>query len=458
VERGHRVAVYPPGPKRSPLSAIVYFPGRDPLAFFSRLARYGDLAHLYLAREHLYLVSHPAQVRDILVTHQRRFKKGRGLEGAKRLLGDGLLTSEGQTHLRQRRLIQPAFHRDRLVSYSSTMTGHAARLRERWTDGGRIDAAQEMMRLTLGIVGETLFGADVEAQAPEVGRALTAVMQTFWMTMLPFFDRLERLPIPALARGRRARADLDRIIYGMIAERRRSEADRGDLLSMLLMAQDVEGDGSRMTDRQVRDEAMTIFLAGHETTANALSWTWYLLSEHPDVEARLHAEIDRVLGGRLPTIDDLPKLPFVEQVVTESMRLYPPAWIIGRRALEPNEIGSYVVPARSILVFSPYIIQRDPRWFAEPGRFMPERWTPEFKASLPPFAYMPFGGGPRRCIGDQFAWTELILVVSTIAQRWKLRLVPGHPVAPQAVVTLRLKHGLKMTVHGRSPKSESLKV
>jgi cytochrome P450 len=274
-------------------------------------------------------------------------------------------------------------------------------------------------------------------------------MKTFWMTMLPFFDNLEKLPIPALARGRRARAELDRIIYGMIAERRRRPGDRGDLLSMLLMAQDVEGDGSGMTDTQVRDEAMTIFLAGHETTANALSWTWYLLGEHPAVEARMHAEIDRVLGGRLPTIDDVPRLPVVEQVVTEAMRLYPPAWIIGRRALVPYEIGGYRAPARSIFVFSPYIIQRDARWYPEPERFVPERWTAEFKASLPPFAYLPFGGGQRRCIGDQFAWTELSLVLATIAQRWKLRLVPGHPVAPQAVVTLRLKHGLKMTVHSR---------
>jgi len=312
-----------------------------------------------------------------------------------------------------------------------------------------VDASHEMMRLTLGIVGETLFGTDVEAHAPDVGRALTAVMQTFWMTMLPFFDNLEKLPIPALARGRRARADLDRIIYAMIAERRRHPADRGDLLSMLLMAQDVEGDGSGMTDLQVRDEAMTIFLAGHETTANALSWTWYLLGEHPAVEARMHEEIDRVLGGRLPTMEDVPRLPVVEQVVTESMRLYPPAWIIGRRALVPYEIDGYLAPTRSIFVFSPYIVQRDARWYSEPQRFAPERWTAEFKAALPPFAYMPFGGGQRRCIGDQFAWTELSLVLATIAQRWKLRLVPGHPVAPQAVVTLRLKHGLKMTVHKR---------
>ncbi len=450
VERSGRVAAYPPGPRRSPLSAIVYFPSRDPLAFFSNLARrYGDLAHLYLAREHLYLVSDPALVRDILVTDQRSFKKGRGLEGAKRLLGEGLLTSEGQTHLRQRRLIQPAFHRDRLVSYASTMTEYAARLRDRWTDGATLDVSQEMMRLTLGIVGTSLFGTDVEGQAPEVGRALTDVMRSFWMTMLPFFDSLEKLPIPALRRSRRARIELDRIIYGMIADRRRDPEDRGDLLSMLLMAQDDEGDGTGMTDRQVRDEAMTIFLAGHETTADALSWTWYLLGEHPEIEARMHAEIDRVLGDRLPTMEDVPHLPVVEQVVTESMRLYPPAWIIGRRALVEYQIGGYVAPARSIFVISPYIIQRDARWFPEPARFNPDRWTHQFKTSLPPFAYMPFGGGQRRCIGDHFAWTELVLVTSTIAQRWKLRLLPEHPVVPQAVVTLRLKHGLRMTLQRR---------
>jgi cytochrome P450 len=453
VERGGGVTTegaFPPGPKRSPLSSIVYFPGRDPLAFFSNLARtYGDLVHLYLAREHLYLVSDPKLVRDIFVTNQRSFKKGRGLEGAKRLLGEGLLTSEGQTHLRQRRLIQPAFHRDRLIAYSSTMTEHAARLRDRWTDGATLDVSHEMMRLTLGIVGRTLFGTDVEAQAPEVGRALTAVMETFWITMLPFFERLEKLPIPALQRSKRARAELDSIIYWMIAERRRRPEDRGDLLSMLLMALDEEGDGTGMTDQQVRDEAMTIFLAGHETTANSLSWTWYLLSQHPDVEARMHAEIDRVLDGQLPTMEDISRLPFVEQVVTESMRLYPPAWIIGRRALVEYEIAGYVAPARSVFVTSPYIVHRDARWFTDPLRFNPDRWTPEFKASVPPFAYMPFGGGPRRCIGDQFAWTELVLVASTIAQRWRLRLVPGHPVVPQAVVTLRMKHGLKMRVERR---------
>jgi cytochrome P450 len=268
--------------------------------------------------------------------------------------------------------------------------------------------------------------------------------------MLPFFDVMEHLPLPVFRRSRQGRAQLDAIIYGMIAERRKNPSDRGDLLSMLLMAQDEEGDGGGMTDEQVRDEAMTIFLAGHETTANALSWTWYLLSGAPDVEARVHEEVDRVLGGRLPTLADLPKLSYVEQVVTESMRLYPPAWIIGRRAIDDYPVRDYIVPARGIVVVSPYLIQRDARFFDEPDRFLPDRWTPQFKASLQPFAYFPFGGGARRCIGESFAWMELVLVVSAIAQRWRLRLVPGHPVVPQPVVTLRLKHGLKVTVQRRT--------
>jgi len=208
-----------------------------------------------------------------------------------------------------------------------------------------------------------------------------------------------------------------------------------------------------MTDQQVRDEAMTIFLAGHETTANALTWTWYLLSTASDVEARVHDEIDRVLQGRMPTVADIGSLPYVEKVVTESMRLYPPAWIIGRRALEDYQIGEYVAPARSIFVMSPYVLQHDARYFPDPDRFDPDRWTPEFRAALPPFAYFPFGGGPRRCIGESFAWMELVLVVSTIAQQWRLHLVPGHPVEPQPVVTLRTKHGMKMTVHRRSVES-----
>ena len=441
---------WPPGPRKTLASVLPFGLGRDPLAFITGLARtYGDIAHANAAGEHLVFLNHPQLVKDVLVANQRNFRKGRGLERARTLLGDGLLTSEGETHLRQRRLIQPAFHKEQVASYASVMTGCADRARRRWTHGSTLDASEEMMRLTLAIVGRTLFDADVEARARNVGDALTAVLNSFWTTMLPFADLLEKLPIPVLTRGRLARAELDAIIYGLIEERRASPGDRGDLLSMLLMAQDEEQGGQGMSDAQVRDEAMTIFLAGHETTANALAWTWYLLSEAPAVEARLHAEVDRVLGGRTPTLADIPQLPFVEQVIKESMRLYPPAWIIGRRAIDEYAVGGYVLPPRSIVLLSPYVLQRDARFFPEPKAFMPERWTPEFGQALPAFAYFPFGGGTRRCIGEAFAWMELILVTATIAQQWRLRLVPGHPVVPQPVVTLRMKHGLRMTAERR---------
>ena len=441
-------AAVAPGPKPSLLRSIVYFPGRDPLAFFSNLARdYGDVVSYKMAGEHLFLVGDPQHIKDILVTHNKNFMKGRGLQRSKRLLGEGLLTSEGAAHLRQRRLMQPAFHRDRIAGYGRTMVGYADQLRSGWADGATLDIAREMNRLTLNIVGKTLFDADVESQAVEVGEALTGVMDTFWVMMLPFADLLERLPVPKLRRARMARGRLDAIIYRMIADRRASGRDHGDLLSMLLTAQD-EDDGGVMTDLQVRDEAMTIFLAGHETTANALTWTWYLLGETPDVEAKMHEEIDRVLG-RLPTMADIPSLPYVERVVTESMRLYPPAWIIGRRALGEYPIGPYLAPAGALFLVSPYIVQRDPRYYPDPERFDPDRWTPAFRAALPKFAYFPFGGGPRQCIGESFAWMELILLVATIARQWRLRLVPGHPVVPQPVVTLRTKHGMRMTVEKR---------
>lgn len=443
-------ARFPPGPPRSLLRLVVYGPGRDPLGFFGGLARdYGDIAYVQMAGEHVVLLNHPQYVKDVLVTDQRKFLKGRGLERAKRVLGQGLLTSEGATHLRQRRLLQPAFHKERIAAYADVMSTYSGRIREQWTDGATVDISREMMRLTLGIVGKTLFGTDVEAEAANVGRALSAVVDGFWLAMLPFYDTIEQLPLPVFTRAKNARAELDRIMFSMIAERRAAPGDRGDLLSMLLMAQDEEQGGQGMSDRQVRDEAMTLFLAGHETTANALAWTWHLIGQSPEVESALHAEIDRVLGGRLPTLADVPSLPFVEQVVTESMRLYPPAWIIGRRAREPYEIAGYTLAERTVIVMSPYLLHRDARFFPEPDRFAPSRWTADFKASLPPFAYFPFGGGSRRCIGESFAWTELILAVSAIAQQWRFVPIPGEVPVPRPVVTLRIKDGLRMTARRR---------
>jgi cytochrome P450 len=442
--------VFPPGPKPTFFNTIVYRPGRDPLAFFSNLAQqYGDLAYMRMAGEHLFLASNPAVIKDVLVTHNQNFHKSRGLERIKILLGEGLLTSEDAFHLRQRRLMQPAFHRERIAAYASTMVAYADRVRRGWTPGTTLDIAREMSRLTLLIVGKTLFDAEVESQARDVGEAMSGLMDSFWTLMLPFGETLQRLPIPHVRRGRKARERLDAIIYGMIRERRANLGDRGDLLSMLLLAQDDEDKGSGMTDRQIRDEAMTIFLAGHETTANALTWTWYLLSQSPEVERRLHEEIDRVLEGRLPGVADVDRLPYTTRIVTESMRLYPPAWLVGRRAVNEYSIGPYYVPPRSIIIMSQWIVQHDPRHYADPDRFEPDRWTPEFKAALPRFAYFPFGGGPRQCIGESFAWMELVLLVATLAQQWRFELVPGHPIVPQAAVTLRPKHGMRMVVRRR---------
>ena len=441
----------PPGPRRRVPALNALRMGRDPLAFLTTLTReYGDIARVPLGPETLYLFNHPDLVRDVLVTNHRNFHKGRGLERAKMLLGTGLLTSEGDFHLRQRRLAQPAFHRQRVAAYGATMASYAAARRDRWRGGLTLDVHVEMMALTLAIVGKTLFDADVEDEAAEIGAALATTFESFnFGFFLPFGELLERLPLPATIRFRKARARLDATIYRLIEERRKSGTDRGDLLSMLLLAQDTEGDGGGMTDLQLRDEAMTIFLAGHETTANALTWTWYLLSQHPDVETRLHAEVDSALGRRLPTADDLAVLPYTRMVLAESMRLYPPAWILGRRALAPFEADGYEIPGRSIVLMSQYVTHRDARWFPDPERFDPERFSTERQAERPKFAYFPFGGGPRVCIGEQFAWMEGVILLATIAQRWKLRLVPGHPVALQPIITLRPKHGMAMTIEKR---------
>ncbi|HXG88865.1 MAG TPA: cytochrome P450 [Vicinamibacterales bacterium] len=444
-------AVRPPGPK-APLLGTLIMPGRNPLSLFSSLTQtYGDITFFKLGAEKVYLLNHPQYIREVLVTQQKNFTKSRGLERAKKLLGEGLLTSEGAAHLRQRRLLQPAFHRDRIADYAQTMVDRAAAMGERWKTGEQFDVSKEMMRLTLAIVGKTLFDKDVESRADVVGKAVTEVLETFWLALLPFSELIDKLPFGKLRRARLARAKLDALIYEMIAERR-ATGDRGDLLSMLLAVRDdIDDDGPAPTlsDLQIRDEAMTILLAGHETTANALTWTWYLLSQHPAVEAALHEELERVLGGQLPAMADLGRLKFTERLITESMRLYPPAWMIGRRAINDFNVGEYTVPARAMVLMSQYVIQRDARFYPDPERFDPDRWTTQFKEALPKFAYFPFGGGVRQCIGEQFAWMELILVVATLAQQWRLTVVPGHPVVAQPLITLRAKHGVQVTATAR---------
>ena len=426
---------------------------RDRLSFLQKLKRdYGDVVRFNIGTQAVWLLTDPEHIRDVLVVNQKKFIKGRGIQMMKQLLGEGLLTSEGETHLRQRRLVQPAFHRQRVATYATTMTDYARKMREAWANVPAhqpIEMSQEMMRLTLAIAGKTLFDAEVEEDASEVGQALTEMMKLAERIPNPLASILARLPLPSNRRFDKARQMLDDVIYGIIRERRASKVDRGDFLSMLLMAQDEEGGTGGMTDQQVRDEALTIFLAGHETTATGLTWTWYLLSQNPEAEAKLHAEIDAVLEGRLPTFEDLPKLRYAEMVFAESMRLYPPVWIIGRRALTDHEIDGHQIKAGDLILLNQYLVHHDERWFPTPDKFDPERWTPELKEARPKFSYFPFGGGTRTCIGEAFAWMEAALVIATLAQQWKPRLAAGHPVEMQPLITLRPKHGMKMTLEKR---------
>lgn len=439
-----------PGPQRRALGDQLVPMSRDPLKFLLSTAReYPDIATFKLGPQRMFLLSKPEYIEDVLVANDWNFLKGRGLQRAKKVLGKGLLTSEGNFHRRQRRLSQPAFHRQRIASYAAIMSEYAARTRDGWRAGETRDIAQEMMQLTLAIVGKTLFDADLQNEARQIGQALTEVLELFATFSSPFTDVLDKLPTVRNRRVKRGRQRLDETIYRIIAERRESGGDRGDLLSMLLLAQDTEEGSGGMSDEQLRDEVMTLFLAGHETTANALAWTWYLLSQHPEVESKMHAEIDAVLGERLPEVEDVARLEYTERVLRESMRLYPPVWVMSRRSVSACRIGGYHVPAKSIILLSQFVTHRDERYYPDPEKFDPDRWNQEARAARPKYAYFPFGGGPRLCIGESFAWMEGVLLVAVIAQKWKLRLASGHSVKPQPLITLRPKHGMKMTIEKR---------
>jgi cytochrome P450 len=423
---------------------------RDPLSFLRKLAlKHGDVVRFHLGTQEAVLLNDPDLIRDVLVIHDRRFSKGPGLRVAERLLGQGLLTSEGAHHTRQRRLAQPAFHRHRLGAYARAMTDYSLEWQTGWQDGGVIDLAEEMRGLTLRIAAKTLFDTEVAEEIDEISEALTESLRLYRWATLPFAGRLEPF-LPALTRRfNRARTRLDATVNRMIAERRASGEDRGDLLSLLMLARDVEEDGGQMTDLQLRDEAMTLLLAGHETTANALAWTWFLLSRNPEAETRLHAEVDQVLDGRPPGLDDVPRLVYTRRVFSEAMRCYPPAWIIVRRAVEECPLGPLTLPSGTLVLASQWVTHHDARHYPEPFRFEPERWAPQAVSNRPRFAYYPFGGGSRLCIGEQFAWMEGILVLAALASSWRFRLVPGHPVVPQPLITLRPKHGVRMTLHRR---------
>lgn len=422
---------------------------KDPTGFLTRLSRLGDVSAFRIGKIPAFLLNHPDLIRDLLVTNHSKFIKGRALQRAKSLLGEGLLTSEREFHLRQRRMIQPAFHKNRINEYAAAMIEFGEKMAESWRDGDVRDVDKEMMRLTLQIVGKTLFSANVEDDADEVGRAMTTIVSMFNFILLPFSEILEKLPLPPIKKLKNARKTLDEVIYKIINERRASGENKGDLLSMLLMAQDEETGGA-MDDKQIRDEALTLFLAGHETTANALTWTFYLLSQNPDVERKFHTELAEVLGDRAVTPEDYGKLKYTESVLAESMRLFPPAWAIGRLATERHEFNGFPVEPKSLILISPFVMHRDARFWNEAEKFIPERWENQsVKEAGNKFIYFPFSKGIRSCIGEGFAWMEGVLLLAILGRHWKLSLMPEQKIGLQAMVTLRPKYGMKMRIEKR---------
>ena len=424
----------------------------DPIGVMQNLQRrHGDLVHFRIGPQRVFVVLRADLIREVLVTRQKSFKKGPGFERARIVLGNGLLTSEGDFHLRQRRMLQPAFHRRRVAAYGAIMVEEAALLSERLDDGQVRDFAADMGELTLRVVSRALFGADVDAQARDIGRAVAEAGEFFDYLTIALLPVLLHTPLPRVRRFLRAIDELEQATAGVVAARRADPAARdGDLLSILLDARDTEGDGTGMTDEQVRDEALTLITAGHETTANGLNWAWYLLATHADVEERFHAELDRVLDGRPPSAADAPSLAYTEAMMLEAMRLYPPAWGIERRAVRDQSIGGYVIPAGAAVLMPTFVINRDARLYPDPLRFDPSRFLPESGAGRPDWAYPLFGGGTRKCIGYGFAMLESVLVLAELGRSWRLRLDPSHTVVPQARVSLRPRDGLWMRPERRA--------
>jgi cytochrome P450 len=440
-------SLIPPGPKAHFLSGHLPEMRRDLLGFYLRSAReFGDCITLRFGLRRIIFINHPTLIEQVL--HSRNFTKHYALRMNRRLLGNGLLTSEGDFWLRQRRLIQPVFQRERILSYAPDMTAYTQRQLESWRDGDVRDLHSEMRQLTLAIAAKSLFGADVAGQSEAVGQALKGAMGTFSQRFFRIIRIPERLPTPGNLRIRKAIRRLDAILYGLINQRR-SEGEQKDLLSILLHARH-ESDGTGMTDKQLRDEAMTLFLAGHETTALALAWGWYLLAQHPDVFAALQEELRQVLGGRIPTVADLPNLRYTEMVVQEVMRLYPPAYALGRQAIHACTIGGYPISANSTILMSQWVVHRDPRFFDDPQRFYPERWADGLAKRLPRYAYFPFGGGQRICIGNTFALLELPLVLAAIAQRFRFSLTDGLVVRPKPQLTLQPDRPILLRLHALS--------
>lgn len=454
---------FPPGLDHNLLwYAFRKFRPADPITLFQYLAeKHGDIAHYRLGPEHIVFINNPDYVREILVVQHENFIKERTQQRTKMLLGQGMITADGPPHRAQRRAAQPAFHRQRIAAYADTIADHTTRSVGGWTDGETLDIAQEMMRLTLGIVAATLFGTELGSETGELNVAVNQIMRDYtFLIALPLAELLLHFPVPQLRRFRHARSRLDATVYRLIHDHRSRQNANSNLLSMLMEPRET----AIPTDDQLRDEILTILLAGYETVANALAWTFYLLSQNSQSEQRLHEELRDVLGGRAPSLADVSRLRYTEMALAESMRLYPPAWAMGRCARQDFSLGPWRFPARTTVLMSQYLLHRDPRYWHDPLTFRPERFAVAEEsrwpavgcgaayvpvlgsAGVPRFCYFPFGAGPRHCIGESFAWMEGVLVIATIAQRWRLRLVPGHRVEPQPLITLRPKYGLRMTL------------
>jgi cytochrome P450 len=441
---------YPPGFQRN----LIWFAWRrfhpaNPIHLFQHLAEeYGDIAHYRIGWNHIIFLNHPDYIREVLVVQNDNFTKERTVQRSKMLLGEGMITAEGAEHRTQRQTSQPAFHRQRIPEYATTMIQEAARMRQSWKAGEQRDIAIEMMHLTLNIVAKTLFATDLRDEVNELADAINRIMGLYnFLVLLPAAEWLVHVRPPGLAAFVRARKRIDAVVYRIIEAHRRRPAGDGNLLDLMLAA---SHDGSAAAEQSLRDQVITIFLAGYETVANALSWTYYLLSQNPDCERRFHEEIDRELKGSLPTLADIPRLRYVEMVLAESMRLYPPAWAMGRRARADFQLGDFFLPAKTTVLISQFITHRDPRFFPDPLRFDPGRFTAEAKLRRPKFTYFPFGAGARQCIGESFAWMEGVLLLTTLAQKWRLKLIAGHKVEPEPLITLRPKYGMKMLVEARA--------
>lgn len=440
-----------PGPRGHVLLGNLLDVRRDRLKFLMDVTReFGDVVRFRMGHKIFHLINHPDGIKHVLQDNYQNYHKGIGLAHAKSLLGEGLLTSEGEFWLRQRRLMEPIFDTQRITKFATVMADAAESMLERWQTYAKnnetLDIASEMMHLTLGILARTLFSTDISSKADEMDYAFTLAIKQAIHRMIALVDLPERIPTPRNLRFQKALRTLDEVVYGMISERQRRKKDTGDLLSMLLLAHDEET-GKSMSDKQLRDQVMTVLLVGHETTAIALTWTWYLLSLNPIVERQLHSELSEVLGGRTPTFKDLRDLKYTKMVIEESMRLYPPVWLIPRKAVEDDEIRGYYIPAGSGVLVSPYSMHRHPEFWENPEGFDPERFTAERWAGRPHYAYFPFGGGPRYCIGRSFSVIEASLIVAIVAQKYCLHLVPGHPVKREPLLTLRPCQGVLMTLH-----------